>query len=111
MHEVASLVGDIMKTKVFCWIGVIIGLIVAAVFGYNIQHQADFLDVSFEAFINVIIAVGVTYYLTQRKSDDRKTKEFIFLISYELLSTNGILWSTYQRYRILKILYHYLFQR
>ena len=27
---------------------------------------------------NVIIAVGVTYYLTQRKSDDRKTKEFIF---------------------------------
>lgn len=67
-----------MKAKGYCWIGSIIGIVLAAVLGYNIKHEADFFCVSLEAFINVIIAVGVTYYLTQRKSDDRKTKEFIF---------------------------------
>ena len=80
MYEVTSLVEDIMKTKGYCWLGILIAIIFAAVFGYNIQHQAEFFCVSLEAFINVIIAVGVTYYLTQRKSDDRKTKEFIFAI-------------------------------
>ncbi|MGL5150946.1 MAG: hypothetical protein ACRC7N_10300 [Clostridium sp.] len=54
---------------------IILGVIVIWLIYYNMRYNSNFFDTPSYAIINIGIAIGVAYYLTQRKNDERKLKE------------------------------------
>jgi hypothetical protein len=47
---------------------------------YNIKNNADFYSVPISAIVNIFLAIGITYYFTQRKNDERKQKDIVMSI-------------------------------
>lgn len=59
------------KALLFVFFGIgIVGLAY-----YNVKNNTDFFDAPIYTIINILVAVFFAYYLTQRKTDERKLKE------------------------------------
>ncbi|MBR5023411.1 MAG: hypothetical protein IKY18_09560 [Oscillospiraceae bacterium] len=60
------------------WIPIALFFVPFAVFvTYNIRHNSEFWNASAVNIITILIAVVISYYLVQRKSDKRKQKEIL----------------------------------
>ena len=44
---------------------------------YNVRINEDFLKISIGQILTLLIAIGIAFWATQRKNDERKTKEQI----------------------------------
>lgn len=56
-------------------VAIVIGLVVLTM--VNINGNPDFWTISVNTIISIILAIGITYFLSQWKQDERKHKEII----------------------------------
>jgi hypothetical protein len=66
-----------MSLKAKLGLGLLITAIVSLLV-FNIVKTTDFFKTDISTFVTVIMAITVTYYLAQRKNDERNTKELVF---------------------------------
>lgn len=57
------------------WIVLIFVAMVAALTIYNLIKNTDFFDASMSSLISIVAVLLISYYLTQRKNDDRRKLE------------------------------------
>ena len=65
-----------MMRKNLSLILIVLFLVFCAILSiFNIKHNDNFFEISLYNVLNLVIAVAIAYYLTQRKNDERKLKE------------------------------------
>ena len=66
--------------------GIVFGCIIVALGVYNYQNNKSFFEASFTSLATICVAVIVSFYLVQLKTDKRRQKEKIDTLLYKIQS-------------------------
>ncbi|MEL7657008.1 MAG: hypothetical protein AAGU75_14005, partial [Bacillota bacterium] len=68
---------------------IMVGILVAVLIAlccYNLKTNDKFLEASLTTYISIVVAIGISYFLSQRQTDKRKQKDVLLNLIYRIQS-------------------------